>query len=56
LKDEDEEREAKKLPKSAEDWIQIEGKESKKHEEGEQQQGKDDVVYITDDDIDDLLK
>jgi fused signal recognition particle receptor len=56
LKDEDEEREAKKLPKSAEDGIQIEGKESKKHEEGEQQQGKDDVVYITDDDIDDLLK
>lgn len=56
MKDEDEEREAKKLPKSAEDGIQIEGKESKKHEEGEQQQGKDDVVYITDDDIDDLLK
>ena len=35
MKDEDEEKEAKKLQKSAEDGIQIEGKESKKHEEGE---------------------
>lgn len=54
MKDEDEEKEAK-LPKSAEDGQQIEGKESKKHE-GEQQQEKDAVVYLTDDDIDDLLK
>jgi hypothetical protein len=45
-----------KLRKSAEDGKRIGGKEPKKHEEGEQQQGKDDVVYLTDDDIDDLLK
>jgi fused signal recognition particle receptor len=55
MKDEDEEKETK-LQKSAEDGKRIEGKESKKHEKGEQQQGQDDVVYLTDDDIDDLLK
>jgi fused signal recognition particle receptor len=55
IKDEDEEKETK-LRKSAEDEKRIGGKEPKKHEEGEQQQGKDDVVYLTDDDIDDLLK
>jgi hypothetical protein len=55
IKDEDEEKETK-LRKSAEDGKRIGGKEPKKHEEGEQQQGKDDVVYLTDDDIDDLLK
>lgn len=55
IKDEDEEKETK-LRKSAEDGTRIGGKEPKKHEEGEQQQGKDDVVYLTDDDIDDLLK
>lgn len=55
IKDEDEEKETK-LRKSADDGKRIGGKEPKKHEEGEQQQGKDDVVYLTDDDIDDLLK
>jgi hypothetical protein len=55
IKDEDEEKETK-LRKSAEDGKRIGGKEPNKHEEGEQQQGKDDVVYLTDDDIDDLLK
>jgi fused signal recognition particle receptor len=55
IKDEDEEKETK-LRKFAEDGKRIGGKEPKKHEEGEQQQGKDDVVYLTDDDIDDLIK